>query len=84
MIGKTLWRLKHKVLPFPWWIVIVGYLFALALVIICIYFMVVFGAALGEDLTTQWLIAMLIGILKSILIIEPVKVNKNCDELMLL
>ena len=46
--------------------------------------MVVFGAALGEDLTTQWLIAMLIGILKSILIIEPVKVNKNCDELMLL
>ena len=52
-----------------------GYATAFAVVVICVYFIVLFGAALGETLTTQWLIASVVGVIKSIFIIQPIKVQ---------
>lgn len=68
-------RFKSKVFPLHWSFVFVGYAFAFAVVGVCIYCIVLFGAALGETLVTQWLIAMVIGILKSIFVIQPLKVT---------
>ena len=86
LLRKLLYKLafwlkwiKHKVFPLRWWVVFVGYAFAFGVVGVCIYFIVLFGAALGETLATQWLIAMFIGIVKSIFVIQPIKVQ-YCDH----
>lgn len=71
---ETIRKLIHRVYPLPWWFVFVGYACAFAVVGICVYFIVLFGAALGETLVTQWIISLAIGILKSIFIIQPIKV----------
>ena len=68
-------HIKHKGFPLCWWVVFVGYAIAFAAVGVCIYFIVLFGAALGENLATQWLISMVIGIVKSIFVIQPMKVH---------
>lgn len=73
-IGSRLTWLVHKILPLRWWFVFIGYASAFAVVGICLYFIVLFGAALGETLTTQWIISMVIGLLKSIFVIQPLKV----------
>ena len=74
-VGNAMLWLKRKVLPLPWWFVLVGYATALAAVGVCIYFIVVFGAILGETLATQWLIAMLVGTLESVVVEQPLKVH---------
>lgn len=76
-IGKAALWLKRRVLPFPWWFVLIGYATALATVCVCIYVIVVFGALLGEMLATQWLISMVVGTLESVVIEQPLKVNLN-------
>jgi hypothetical protein len=67
-------RVKRKLFPLPWWFVIIGYASAYGVVAICLYFIVVFGFALGETLVTQWVIALVIGTVKEVMVIEPVKV----------
>lgn len=79
-IGNAVLWLKRKVLPLPWWFVLVGYATALAAVGVCIYFIVVFGAILGETLATQWLLAMLVGTLQSVVVEQPLKVCASCSS----
>ena len=76
-LGNAVIRLKRKVLPLPWWFVLVGYAIALAAVGTCVYFIVVFGAILGETLATQWLIAMVVGTLESVVVEQPLKVRAH-------
>ena len=64
-----------KLFPLPWWTHVIGYLLAYATVACCTYLIVILGGGLGEYLATQWLIAMLVCIFKSIIIIQPVKVR---------
>lgn len=67
----------HIIFPFRWWFVFVGYGTAFSVVGVSLYFIVLFGAGLGETLTTQWLIALVVGLVKSIFVIQPAKVLKK-------
>ena len=73
-IEDALLSAKNKIIPFPWCIVFLAYAISFAIVGVCVYCIVVYGSILGEALTTQWLIAMVIGIAKSIFVIQPAKV----------
>ena len=68
-------KVHEKLFPLPWWSHFIGYALTLGVVVGCTYAVVGFGGAMGEYVATQWLIAMTIGIFKSVLVIQPIKVR---------
>ena len=79
-VSELLVRARHKLFPLPWWTLFVGYAIAFAAVGASVYMIVVFGAVLGEYLTSQWLVALLVGTLHDILIKEPLKVLHHISK----
>ena len=73
-------RAKHKLFPLPWWTLFIGYAIAFAAVGASVFMIVVFGAVLGEYLTSQLLVALLVGTLHDILIKEPLKVLLHISQ----
>ncbi len=66
--------LAHKLFPFPWWVLIIGYILSFAIMITAATLIVLFGDTLGEKLATDWMISMILGCTKSMILIEPFKV----------
>uniref|UniRef100_A0A1I8FY15 PLAT domain-containing protein n=1 Tax=Macrostomum lignano TaxID=282301 RepID=A0A1I8FY15_9PLAT len=75
--SKVLARIRpavRRVWPLPWWSYIIGYILSFLSVAACTYLMVEFGGVLGEAKTSEWLASMLVTLLQSIVLIQPVKI----------
>ena len=73
-VGAMLGAVKVLMFPFIWWSHYVGYVLAFASIAVATWAIVCFGGGLGEELATEWVVTMLLSILKSVLVIQPVKV----------
>lgn len=62
----------------PHWCIYVNYAACVAAMALCIFFIIVYGSKFGPDTSTRWLLSMLIALLESFFIIEPVKVSISC------
>ncbi len=72
---ETLLSIRKVFFPLRWWFIFFGYALVFAIVVASAIVIVIFGSSLGEKLALEWLLAMLIGMLNSILVIQPIKVN---------
>jgi hypothetical protein len=72
--SKSSKKLLHSSLRFPWWFKIIGYFLSIKLMIVSGVFIVIKGISLGNDLVYKWLMSVIISIISSIIITEPIKV----------
>lgn len=73
-VGAAMSAAKARLLPFPWFSHYVAYALAFASIAGATWAIVCFGGGLGEELATEWVVTMLISVLKSVLVIQPLKV----------
>ena len=72
---ETLLSIRKVFFPLAWWFIFFGYALVFAIVVASAIVIVIFGSSLGEKLALEWLLAMLIGMLNSIFVIQPLKVD---------
>ena len=65
-----------KVLDFtlPWWFKIVAYALSYSFMAVCIFFIIVKGIEFGNEKVEKWLTSLLISILTSIFLTQPIQV----------
>jgi hypothetical protein len=68
---------KEKTLMFPWWFLFIGYGLSFILFIISTFFIIVRGIEFGDLKTQKWLTSLISGFFSSILLIQPLKVNRS-------
>ncbi|KAL7636836.1 UNVERIFIED_CONTAM: hypothetical protein RMT77_012594 [Armadillidium vulgare] len=65
---------KKKKFTLPWYFVIIGWLLFIAYITISVFFLLMYGVMFGEEKAQKWLSALIISLLSSILITQPIKV----------
>ena len=70
-------------LSFPWWCKIVAYLMSLIFASISVFFIVIKGISFGNDKSTKWLTSVVISLVSSLFITQPIQVfiakNSNLE-----
>jgi hypothetical protein len=67
-------RSKKGELKFPWWFKIVAYILSFAFASVCLFFIIVQGITFGDDKVSKWLTSLLISLLTSIFLTQPLQV----------
>lgn len=67
-------EIKSSRIRFPWWSKIIGYILSFIVFGVSIFFTIMYGITMGNDLTTKCFSSILISFALSILITGPVKV----------
>ena len=62
-------------LQFPWWFKYVAYGMACVMATVSLLFVIIKGIDLGEEKSTKWLGSILISLLSSIFIVQPLQVS---------
>jgi len=67
---------KRSQLTLPWWWIFVAYGLSLLLAVVSLFFIIVRGIEFGDLKTQKWLTSLITGFFSSILLIQPIKVNR--------
>jgi hypothetical protein len=73
-------RKKRSELRFPWWCLFIAYGLSLIVGGISIFFIIVRGIEFGDLKTQKWLTSLLTGLLSSIFLIQPTKVDSFIQQ----
>ena len=68
---------KRCELLFPWWCIFVAYALSLIMVGVSILFIIARGIEFGDVKTQKWLVSLIIGLVSSIFITQPLKVRHH-------
>ncbi len=68
---------KRKLANFmlPWWCKIIAYILSFAIIGVSSFFIFVKGIALSNDTVAKWLSSLLVSIISSIVLVQPLKVS---------
>ena len=58
----------------PWWIIYVAWGLTLSSSIVCAFFIMLYGLRYGRQASMEWLVAMVVGLVQSVVVIQPIKV----------
>lgn len=58
----------------PWWCKIIAYTLSFAIIGVSSFFILVKGIALSNDTVAKWLSSLVVSIISSILLVQPLKV----------
>jgi len=72
---KNLEIKSNKKIRFPWWFKIIGYILSFIIFGVSIFFTIMYGITMGNDLATKCFSSILISFALSILITGPIKVK---------
>lgn len=61
-------------LSFPWWTKIIAYLLSFLFAAISVFFIIMKGISFGNDKCTKWLTSIIISLITSLLITQPLQV----------
>jgi hypothetical protein len=61
-------------LKFPWWFKFVLYVVSFIIASVCLFFIVIKGIVFGNDKSTKWITSVVVSILSSILVTQPLQV----------
>ena len=64
----------NKMFSLPWWFKSVAYMFAFACVGTCVFFIIIKGITFGQEKVAKWLTSLLVSILSSILLTQPIQI----------
>ena len=73
-------KVKEKTkleLKFPWWFKFVLYAVSFIIASVCLFFIVIKGIVFGNDKSTKWITSVVVSILSSILVTQPLQVLKS-------
>lgn len=74
----TTYSLKHQNSCYlPWWFIYVGYLLIVGSIGSSMAFTFLYSLDWGAEVTGEWILSFFVGVLESIIIIEPAKVWLN-------
>lgn len=61
----------------PWWFIFFGWLLVMATSVVAGYFTMIYGLKFGKERSISWLISMVVSFFQSILVIQPLKVQRR-------
>ena len=73
-------RAKKKKDPLPYWLIYIAYSLVIITSLIGILFVMLYGFQFGKRKSDQWIIAMLVSLLLSILVFQPIKVQSYLSD----
>ena len=66
---------KKKTLSFPWWTKIIAYGLSYLFMCVSLLFIILKGIEFGDEKVLKWLTSLIMSILTSVLLTEPIKVE---------
>ena len=68
---------RHKRLRFPWWFKIISFLLSYILMAVSVFIVLYKSFEFGDQRVGKWLASTIIGFFCSIILIQPMEVNKT-------
>ena len=65
---------RIKYYKFPWWFKLVVYILSFGMAAVSIFFIIVKGIEFGDEKVQKWLSAIIVSLICSILLTQPIKV----------
>ena len=70
-------KCRHKFeLKFPWWFKIIAYFISFVFAAVSLFFVIIKGILFGDEKVAKWLTSLIISLLSSILLTQPLQVLK--------
>ena len=68
---------KKSEFKFPWWFKIFAYILSFAFAAVSLFFVIIKGLVFGNDMVTKWITSIVISFFTSVVLTQPIKVNKK-------
>ena len=68
---------RSTTLTFPWWFKVIGYGLSMAICVMSISFILMRGIQFGEKIVYEWLTSLVLTLVASILLAQPVQVGET-------
>ena len=68
-------KTQNKQLIFPWWFIYLGWAIAVATIVVSSVFIIFYAIMMGDSETRKWLTSILLSIVTSICIVQPMTVS---------
>lgn len=67
-------KIKKSPKLLPWWCKIVAHVLSFLIILVCSFFMAIFGIQMGNEKVTEWLTSFCSSLFSSIFLTQPIKV----------
>jgi len=68
---------KRSELKFPWWFRIFAYMLSFSFAAVSLFFVIIKGLVFGNEMVTKWITSIVISFFTSVVLTQPIKVNKK-------
>ena len=69
-------KYKNKKLTFAWWMKIVAYTLSCVIMLVSALFIIIKGIEFGEEKVLKWLTSLVMSIISSVFLTQPIKVMR--------